>query len=95
MKLNEIAIAPDAILRTKNLIWDEPFLVLFWDDLIDNEKKIVIQVSSTNTKQKIESSLKKKLIEDYADYTFKFISISKEVENSPTISSSDIVLKSS
>ncbi len=27
----------DAILRTKNLIWDEPFLVLFWDDLIDNE----------------------------------------------------------
>jgi len=27
----------DAILRTKNLIWDEPFLVLFGDDLIDNE----------------------------------------------------------
>lgn len=26
----------DAILRTKNLIWDEPFLVLFWDDIIDN-----------------------------------------------------------
>lgn len=26
----------DAILRTRNLIWDEPFLVLFWDDLIDN-----------------------------------------------------------
>jgi len=25
----------DAILRTRNLIWDEPFLVLFWDDLID------------------------------------------------------------
>lgn len=24
----------DAILRTKNLIWDEPFLVLFWDDLL-------------------------------------------------------------
>jgi UTP--glucose-1-phosphate uridylyltransferase len=28
----------EAILRTKNLIWDEPFLVLFWDDLIDSEK---------------------------------------------------------
>lgn len=28
----------EAILRTKNLIWDEPFLVLFWDDLIDWEK---------------------------------------------------------
>lgn len=53
-------------------------------DLIDDEKKIVIQVSSTNTKQKIESSLKKKLIEDYADYTFKFISIAKEVENLKT-----------
>lgn len=27
----------DAILRTKNLIWNEPFLVLFWDDIIDNK----------------------------------------------------------
>ncbi len=27
----------DAILRTKNLIGDEPFLVLFWDDIIDNQ----------------------------------------------------------
>lgn len=27
----------DAILRTKNLIWEEAFLVLFWDDIIDNE----------------------------------------------------------
>lgn len=26
----------DAILRAKNLIGDEPFLVLFWDDIIDN-----------------------------------------------------------
>jgi len=28
----------DAILRAKNLIWDEPFLVLFWDDIVDGEK---------------------------------------------------------
>ncbi len=28
----------EAILRTKNLIWDEPFLVLFWDDLVDWKK---------------------------------------------------------
>ncbi len=28
----------DAILRAKPFIWDEPFLVLFWDDLIDWEK---------------------------------------------------------
>ncbi len=27
----------DAILRTKTLIWDEPFLVFFWDDIIDND----------------------------------------------------------
>ncbi len=25
----------DAILRAKNLIWNEPFLVLFWDDIVD------------------------------------------------------------
>ncbi len=34
----------EAILRTKNLIWDEPFLVLFWDDLIDNEKSAATQL---------------------------------------------------
>ena len=28
----------DAILRAKPFIWDEPFLVLFWDDLIDSDK---------------------------------------------------------
>ena len=27
----------DAILRAKNLIGDEPFLVLFWDDIVDGE----------------------------------------------------------
>lgn len=27
----------DAVLKAKNLIWDEPFLVLFWDDIIDSE----------------------------------------------------------
>jgi UTP--glucose-1-phosphate uridylyltransferase len=26
----------DAILRAKTIIWDEAFLVLFWDDIIDN-----------------------------------------------------------
>lgn len=34
----------EAILRTKNLIWDEPFLVLFWDDLIDGEKSGALQL---------------------------------------------------
>lgn len=37
----------DAILRTKNLIWDEPFLVLFWDDLIDNEVSAAEQLVET------------------------------------------------
>ena len=50
-------------------------------DLIDTKKKIVIQVSSTATKQKIESSLEKKLIQKYSNYTFKFISISKDAKN--------------
>lgn len=27
----------DAILRARNIIWEDPFLVLFWDDLIENE----------------------------------------------------------
>ena len=26
----------EAILRAKNFIWNEPFLVLFWDDLVDS-----------------------------------------------------------
>ena len=27
----------EAILRVKNFVWNEPFLVLFWDDIIDNK----------------------------------------------------------
>ena len=34
----------DAILRTKNLIGDEPFLVLFWDDIIDNPETAAEQL---------------------------------------------------
>lgn len=34
----------DAILRTKPFLWNEPFLVLFWDDLIFNEKSASIQL---------------------------------------------------
>ena len=50
-------------------------------DLISHSpEKIIIQVSATCTKEKIESALKKKIIEDYKnkDYCFKFISISKD-----------------
>jgi hypothetical protein len=49
-------------------------------DLICELTKTVIQVSATCTKAKIESALKKKIIEDYKNkgYCFKFISISKD-----------------
>lgn len=46
-------------------------------DLIDSANKLVVQVSSTAKKTKIESALKKDLSQ-YSDYTFKFISISKD-----------------
>ena len=43
----------DAILRAKNLIWDEPFLVLFGDDLIDNEvtaaEQLIAKYEETNS----------------------------------------------
>lgn len=34
----------EAILRAKSFIWNEPFLVLFWDDIIDNEKSAAQQL---------------------------------------------------
>ena len=50
-------------------------------DLIDSTNKIIIQVSATCTKDKINSALNKKIIEKYKDYNFKFISISKDANN--------------
>ena len=50
-------------------------------DLIDRSKKIIVQVSATSTKQKIESALKKDIIKKHKDYTFKFISISKDASD--------------
>lgn len=50
-------------------------------DLIDHTNKIVVQVSATCTKQKVESALAKKLLNDYKDYSFKFISISKDASD--------------
>ncbi len=37
----------EGILRTKNLIWDEPFLVLFWDDLVDGDESAATQLVNT------------------------------------------------
>lgn len=50
-------------------------------DLIDHKNKVIIQVSATSTKEKIESTLKKEILKDYKNYTFKFISISKDADN--------------
>ncbi len=49
-------------------------------DLVDKTNKIVAQVSSTATRQKIESALIKDL-SNYHGYSFKFISISKDAKN--------------
>ncbi len=49
-------------------------------DLIDHTNKFVIQVSSTTSKQKIESSLSKNSIKTYMGYTFKFISIARDAD---------------
>lgn len=47
-------------------------------DLIDHTNNIVVQVSATATKQKVESALGKANLSPYAGYAFKFISISKD-----------------
>ncbi|MCD6381388.1 MAG: SMEK domain-containing protein [Candidatus Aenigmarchaeota archaeon] len=46
-------------------------------DLVDTTNRIVVQVSATATKQKVDSALTKDLSE-YEGYSFKFISISKD-----------------
>lgn len=47
-------------------------------DLIDHNKKCIIQVSATNSKQKVESALSKKIVKTYPAYRFKFVLISKD-----------------
>ena len=49
-------------------------------DLVDNTNKLVIQVSATASKQKIESSLSKDSIKKYLGYTFKFVSIACDAD---------------
>lgn len=49
-------------------------------DLIDNVNKLIVQVSATNTKEKINYSLSRIDINKYSNYTFKFISIARSAE---------------
>lgn len=44
-------------------------------DLIDDKKKIIVQVSATGTKQKIENSLSKESLKEYSGYSFKFVAL--------------------
>jgi hypothetical protein len=50
-------------------------------DLIDEKRKIFVQVSATSTKRKIDSSLNNVNLKNYQDFTFKFLSISKDADN--------------
>lgn len=47
-------------------------------DLIDKKNQIIVQVSATCTKRKIEDSLAKDIFTNYKGFCFKFISISKD-----------------
>ena len=47
-------------------------------DLLDKNNQIVVQVSSTCTKAKIESSLNKKIYKDYGGFRYIFLSISPD-----------------
>lgn len=49
-------------------------------DLVDHTNKLVLQVSATASKQKIESSLSKDSIKNYKGYTFKFVSIARDAD---------------
>lgn len=44
-------------------------------DLVDDVNKIIMQVSATSTKQKVEKSLNKRKLNEYKDYRFRFIAI--------------------
>lgn len=49
-------------------------------DLIDSKHKIIAQVSSTCSVQKIENALSKKLLVKYSNYRFIFLAISGDAE---------------
>lgn len=54
-------------------------------DLADHLRKIILQISSTSTKVKIEASLSK-INDQYENYKFKFLSISKDASNLRSLS---------
>lgn len=49
-------------------------------DLVDLDNKIIVQVSATATKQKLNNSFSKEIYKNYKGFTFKFVSIAKDFE---------------
>lgn len=49
-------------------------------DLVDIDNRIIVQVSATATKQKLDKSFSKEIYKDYRGFNFKFISIAKDFE---------------
>lgn len=50
-------------------------------DLIDKTNKVILQVSSTATKNKIQTALSHTTLKSYSGYNFKFVSISKDASD--------------
>lgn len=50
-------------------------------DLVDDAAKVLVQVSSDNSRAKVQNSLDKIELPQYDGYTFKFVCISKGVAN--------------
>lgn len=50
-------------------------------DLVDDAAKVIFQVSSDNSKKKVQKSLDKIELPKYSGYTFKFVCISKGISN--------------
>ena len=50
-------------------------------DLIDHKNMLIVQVSATSTKAKVESALEKAIIKKFPSYKFLFLSISKDASN--------------
>lgn len=47
-------------------------------DLVDHRNKLILQVSATATRQKVQAALSNPRLGNYKGYTFKFIPISKD-----------------
>ena len=47
-------------------------------DLVDTDRRMIVQVSSTATKQKLDNSFSKSIYKEYGGFNFKFVSIARD-----------------